>query len=82
MPSRAKPLTLLAGDGRGHTGSGIVQPSNAEWPPDLGYWIGYRIAKSYYDQAQDKQQAILDILALTDFEAFVRGSRYAEQVER
>ncbi len=30
-------------------------------PDDLGYFIGYRIAKAYYDKATDKQQAIADI---------------------
>lgn len=55
----------------------FVRPSNPEWPPDLGYWIGYRIAKSYYDRAEDKRQAVRAILALTDFEAFLHASRYA-----
>jgi hypothetical protein len=60
----------------------FVFPSNPEWPPDLGYWIGYRIAKSYYDQADDKRQVINDILALTDFDAFLEASGYAERVGR
>jgi hypothetical protein len=60
----------------------FVRPANPDWPSDLGYWIGYRIAKSYYDQAQDKRQAILDILRLTDFDAFLRASGYIEQVGR
>src|SRR3546814_1453563 len=29
------------------------------WPGDLGYWIGYRVAKSYYDRAPDKTAAII-----------------------
>jgi hypothetical protein len=60
----------------------FVRPANPDWPPDLGYWIGYRIAKSYYEQAADKRRAILDILGLTDFDAFLRSSRYAERVRR
>jgi hypothetical protein len=61
----------------GDTGEWMfVQPSNAQWPPDLGYWIGYRIAKSYYEQAEDKEQAIRHILGLTDFNAFLQASRY------
>ncbi|HSL20247.1 MAG TPA: DUF2268 domain-containing putative Zn-dependent protease [Vicinamibacterales bacterium] len=55
----------------------FVQPSNAEWPRDLGYWIGYRIAKSYYDSARDKARAIEDILSVTDFAAFLEASGYA-----
>ena len=31
-------------------------------PNDLGYFIGYRIAKAYYDKATDKKQAIADII--------------------
>jgi hypothetical protein len=31
-------------------------------PNDLGYFIGYRIAKAYYDKATDKTQAIADII--------------------
>jgi len=61
----------------GETGDWMfVRPTNAEWPPDLGYWIGYRIAKSYYERADNKQKAILDILGLTDFDAFLKASRY------
>jgi hypothetical protein len=60
----------------------FVRPANPDWPPDLGYWIGYRIAKSYYDQARDKRQATLDILNLTDFDAFLRASGYVERVAR
>jgi len=29
----------------------FVRPSNPARPPDLGYWIGYRIAKAYYERA-------------------------------
>jgi len=55
----------------------FVRPADPERPPDLGYWIGYRIARAYYDNAQDKAQALLDILSLTDFEAFVAKSNYS-----
>jgi hypothetical protein len=54
----------------------FVRPANSEWPPDLGYWIGYRIAKSYYEQAENKEEAIRSILGLTDFTAFLEESRY------
>lgn len=46
-------------------------------PPDLGYWIGYRIAKSYYDRASDKRRAIHDILTIRDFDRFLSESDYA-----
>src|SRR3546814_521952 len=27
------------------------------WPGDLGYWIGYRVAKSYYDRAPEDRKS-------------------------
>jgi hypothetical protein len=42
--------------------------------PDLGYWTGYRIVRAYYQRASDKQQAIRDILQMTDAHAFVDAS--------
>lgn len=55
----------------------FVRPSNHEWPPDLGYWVGYRIAKSFFEAATDKRRAVRDMLALTDFVTFVAASQYA-----
>ncbi len=40
--------------------------STLERPGDLGYWVGYRIVKSYYRHAADKRQAFREILELTD----------------
>ncbi len=39
-------------------------------PPDLGYWVGYQITKSYYERASDKQAALDEILSIRDFEEF------------
>ena len=33
---------------------------------DLGYWVGYRIVKSYYAHATDKKLALRDILEMKD----------------
>jgi hypothetical protein len=43
-------------------------------PGDLGYWVGYRIAKSYYLHAGDKRQALRDILDMSDPKAFLAMS--------
>ena len=43
-------------------------------PGDIGYWVGYRIVKSYYLHAADKRQAISDILAMSDPKAFLARS--------
>ncbi len=48
-------------------------------PNDLGYWIGYKISKSYYDNMTNKQQAIYDILNIKDFEVFLEKSKYLDQ---
>jgi Predicted Zn-dependent protease (DUF2268) len=37
-----------------------------EKPGDLGYWVGYTIAKSYYAHAKDKRAAIRTLLELKD----------------
>lgn len=51
-------------------------PASPEWPQDLGYFIGYRIAEAYYHRAKDKGQAIRDILSVTDYRALLGKSGY------
>jgi hypothetical protein len=41
---------------------------------DLGYWVGYRIAKSYYQRAADKRRALGEIIGMTDPKAFLGKS--------
>ncbi len=48
--------------------------STLEKPGDLGYWVGYRIVKSYYQHAPDKTQALREILQMTDPKAFLAKS--------
>lgn len=43
-------------------------------PGDLGYWVGYRIVKAYYDHAANKHQALRDILEMKDPDAFLARS--------
>jgi hypothetical protein len=52
-------------------------PKRGDRPADLGYWVGYRITKSYYDRAADKARAINDILTIRDFDRFLTASGYA-----
>lgn len=40
----------------------------------LGYWVGYRIARSYYQRAPDKRAAIREMIQLTDAHAFLNRS--------
>lgn len=51
-----------------------VDNSTMEKGNDLGYWVGYRIVKAYYRRAPDKQQALREILELTDPKAFLAKS--------
>jgi hypothetical protein len=46
----------------------------ADAPGDLGYWVGYRIVKAYYDRAPDKHRALVDIFHMADAKAFVAAS--------
>ena len=45
-----------------------------EKPGDRGYWVGYRIVKSYYQHAANKRQALREILEMTDPRAFLTKS--------
>ena len=45
-------------------------------PGDLGYWVGYRIIKSYYQHTTNKRQAIRDIFELTNAVDFLARSRW------
>jgi hypothetical protein len=54
-------------------------PKRGDRPADLGYWIGYRITKAYYDRAPDKARAIHDILTIRNFDRFLAASGYPEQ---
>ena len=49
------------------------QPGSDE-PYDLGYWVGYRIVKAYYQGADDKRAALARILEMDDPEAFLEES--------
>jgi len=51
-----------------------VYNSTPDKPGDLGYWVGYRITKAYYQQAEDKHQALRDIFGMTDPGAFLQRS--------
>ena len=50
-----------------------------DWPADLGYFVGARIAEAYYGRAADKQQALRDLLELADPRAIWQASGYAER---
>lgn len=56
--------------------SDFLYNSSTSKNPDLGYFVGYKIAESYYQNAEDKQFAIKEILNIKDFKQFYKNSGY------
>jgi hypothetical protein len=50
--------------------------ATADRPGDLGYFIGYQIAKAYYDHASNKRDALRQIIGVRDGVAFLAASGY------
>lgn len=59
---------------------GNAEQETPEHPADLGYWIGYQLCKSYYDEMPDKKQAVYDMLHIKDYKDFLMKSRYVEKL--
>ena len=56
--------------------------TSTDRPANLGYWMGYQIAKAYYDRATDKRQAVYELLHIRDYDALLEASGYAKRMER
>jgi hypothetical protein len=54
----------------------LYQSTDKSRPKDLGYWIGYKIIKSYYMKTKNKMDAVKDILNIQDFNQFLIDSEY------
>lgn len=54
----------------------FVHPTANGWPPDMGYWLGYRIDQAFYAAAKDKTAALRAMLQVTDFKAYLKASGY------
>jgi len=57
------------------------EQETADKPADLGYWMGYEICKSYYEQAEDKKQAIYDMLHIKDYRKFFSDSKFEQKAK-
>lgn len=66
--------TAFVADKDGTDLSRWLDNSSMEKPGDLGYWVGYRIVKAYYQRAPDKRRALAEILRMRDPEAFFAAS--------
>ncbi|WP_050411706.1 hypothetical protein [Massilia sp. NR 4-1] len=66
--------------------SDLAQDDHSPWfgaqsmkhgrPPDLGYFIGFRIAQAYYQRAGDKAQAVRELLNISDPARILAQSAY------
>jgi hypothetical protein len=56
--------------------SGWLDNTTPDKLGDLGYWVGYRIVKSYYQHAPDKPRAIREIIRMNDPQGFLAKSRW------
>jgi len=81
IPRRAELWKEFKEKMHGEDLAGWLYSSDSDRPQDLGYWIGYEITKAYYDKAADKRQAMKEILEVSDFDAFLDKSGYADSVE-
>jgi hypothetical protein len=52
-----------------------VRPEDGR-PQDLGCFVGYRIAKSYYETAGDRPRAMRELSGVVDYPALPRASGY------
>lgn len=48
-------------------------------PADLGYYIGYKIAESYYEQEQNKEKALKNLLNQKKAPEILKKSKYSEK---
>ena len=55
------------------------KPSREGQPQDVGYALGLRIVESYYNKAADKNEAVNEILSVTDYPRLLEKSRYGLQ---
>jgi hypothetical protein len=54
---------------------------NGKYPFSMGYYVGYKICKSYYDNATDKKSALKHIIEMTNCESFLKESKYEEKLK-
>ena len=57
--------------------NGMVPPDKNHGAVDIGYWVGSRIARAYYERAADKRAAVRELLRLEDAERLLAESGYS-----
>lgn len=61
---------------KGNNWVGNGDQDKPDWPSDLGYWMGYEICKSYYENSEDKKKAIYEMLHIQDYNKFLKDSKF------
>lgn len=51
-----------------------------DWPADLGYWVGYKICKSYFENAADKKKAVYEMFHIQNYQAFYEKSQVEAKI--
>ncbi len=59
----------------------IANKSRADWPADMGFYIGYQIAKAFYQNMQDKRLAFHHLTHVDDPDFILRVSQYGAHFE-
>lgn len=58
------------------------QNESEERPKNAGYWMGYTICKAYYQQIQNPEDAVQDILSIQDYSEFLRKSKVEQYIQK
>jgi hypothetical protein len=66
--------SAFVADEDSHDLSKWLYDSTYDKPGDIGYWVGYRICKAYYQHASNKRQAFRDIVQISDPKVFLAKS--------
>jgi hypothetical protein len=61
--------------------NGMVPPPRNHGATDIGYWVGYAIARAYYNRAGDKRAAVRELIHLEDPVRLLNESGYAAYAE-
>lgn len=59
----------------------LYSSSTGDKPQNLGYWMGYKIVESYYENSKDKRKAIAEILTISDYSKFFKKSQYGSKIK-
>jgi hypothetical protein len=58
------------------------EDNNKGYPFQLGYAVGYKIVEAYYERAENKDQALKDILTIEDAQTFFEKSKYQPKLSK